>query len=201
MQLCATLTKEDLTTVIETITPLRVAVGRGRGVLLGRPTKVELVEGAGLRVRGDARFTWDVGAITLPVHVRAWQMLLVPRFAARATGHVLELEPRLEALDFKRVPMFLDGRISGALKDALENQRAKLGWDFAKHLSVARAFPPSITPETCMSLGPTHGNVTITSTEVRLTFTFAMRIDREAASFGAPADLDVAPPSSHVAAR
>jgi hypothetical protein len=146
MQLCATLTKDDLSSIIEQITPLRVAIRPRRVITLGRPTKLDFVAGAGLRVRGDARFTWDVGGLTIPVTLRAWQVLLVPSFVARDGGHVLAFEPTLEVLELTNVPMFLDGTIKQAVKEGLAAHKSKLTWKFEEQLSLVRPLPAKISP-------------------------------------------------------
>jgi hypothetical protein len=203
MQLCAILTKDDLASAIEQITPLRVAIRPRRVITLGRPSKVELVPGAGLRVRGDARFTWDVGGITIPVTLRAWQILLVPSFVARNRGHVLAFDPVLENLDFKRVPMFLDGRIAEAINDGLAAQKNKLSWDFERTLTLVRGLPDKVSPAGEMTLAPTGGTVTVTATDVRLTLDFGFRVQRDAPPASLRAELlDSPPPSNgHAAAR
>jgi hypothetical protein len=202
MQLCAILTKDDLASVIEQITPLRVTVRPRRVITLGRPCKVELVAGAGLRVRGDARFTWDVGGLTIPVTLRSWQIMLVPSFAARNGGHVLAFDPVLEDLDFKRVPMFLDGRIAEAINDGLAANKHKLSWDFEKTLSLVRPLPDKISPAGEMTLAPTGGNVTVTATDLRLTLEFGFRVRRDAVPASLREIAMEAPPSSrHAAAR
>ena len=202
MQLCATLTKDDVSSIIEEITPLRVAVRPRRVITLGRPTKIELVAGAGLRVRGDARFTWDVGGLTIPVTLRAWQVLLVPSFVARDGGHVLAFEPTLEVLDFKNVPMFLDGTIKQALKEGLAAQKSKLTWKFEEQLSLVRPLPAKISPAGEVSLAPTGGTVTVTAAELQLKLEFAFRVRRDAPPASLRAyELEGAPSSRQVAAR
>ena len=186
MKLCAIITKDDLSSVIDQVTPLRVAIRPRRVIALGRPTNVELVAGRGLRIRGDARFTWDVGGITIPVTLRAWQVMLVPSFVARGSGHVLAFDPVLEDLDFKAVPMFLDGRIADAVKNGLEAQRGRLAWDFERHLSVTHALPSSVSPAGDVKLAPTGGNVTVTDTDIRLTLEFALSVRRDREVEAAP---------------
>lgn len=180
MQLCAILTRDDITSVVEQLTPLRVALRPKRVITLGRPAKVELVPGSGLRVRGEARFTWDAYGVTIPVTLRSWQVLLVPSFAPRAGRHVLAFDPVLEGLDFKNVPMFLDGRITEAINEGLAAQKNKLSWDFEKHLSLVRPLPTKLSPSGEVRLGPTGGTVTVTATEMRLTLDFALRLQRDA---------------------
>jgi hypothetical protein len=202
MQLCATLTKDDLTSIIEQITPLRVAIRPRRVITLGRPTKIELVAGAGLRVRGDARFTWDVGGLTIPVTLRAWQVLLVPSFVARDGGHVLAFDPKLEVLDFKNVPMFLDGGIKDAVKEGLAAQKSKLTWSFEEHLSLVRPLPAKISPAGEVHLAPTGGTITVTATDVQLKLEFGFRVRRDAPPASLRAyELEGAPSSRQAAAR
>ena len=201
MQLCAIVTKDDFASVIQQITPLRVAIGPRRVVTLGRPSKVELVAGKGLRVRGDARFSWEVGGIPIPVTLRTWQVLLVPSFAMLGGGRVLAFEPVLEALDFKRLPMFLDDRIGAAVADGLAAQTNKLAWPFERDLTLLRPLPEKISPVSELRLGPTGGHITVTSTEVRLTLDFALTIRRDAVPASLrSAEMD-APPSSRAAAH
>jgi hypothetical protein len=202
MQLCATLTKDDLSSIVEQITPLRVAIRPRRVITLGRPTKIELVAGVGLRVRGDARFTWDVGGLTIPVTLRAWQVLLVPSFVAKDGGHVLAFDPTLEAIDFKNVPMFLDGRIKDAVRDGLAAQKSKLTWDFEEHLSLVRPLPAKISPAGEITLAPTGGKVDVTSDAMKLTLEFAFRVRRDAAPASLRAiELEGAPRSRQASAR
>lgn len=205
MQLCAILTKDDVSSIIEQITPLRIALRPKRVISLGRPTDVALVAGAGLRVRGDARFTWDAYGITLPVTLRAWQILLVPSFAPRGGRHVLAFDPVLEELDFKNAPVFLDGRIAEAINEGIAAQRHKLSWDFERHLSWTRELPDRLTPAGEMKLAPTGGSVVVTSSDVRLTLDFAFRV-RRAAVPPSLRELELeleleSPPNGHVSAR
>jgi len=182
MQLCATLTRDDLVSIVEQLTPLRVAVRPKRVISLGRPTRIELVAGAGLRLRGDARFTWDAYGVTIPVTLRAWQILLVPSFVARrnGAGHVLAFEPKLEELDFKGVPMFLDERISEGVRNGLAAQKGKLAWDFENQLSLTKPLPVQLAPAGELTLAPNGGNITVTADDIRLTLEFALRVRRDA---------------------
>jgi|GEM_PF-814706 len=196
MQLCAVLTRDDLVGLVEEITPLRVELGsRSRRVIfVGRPSRLELVAGAGLRIRGDARFTWDLAGMTIPVTLRAFQILLVPSIVVRRGHHVLAFDPVLEDLDFKRVPMFLDGRIAEAINDALLAQRSKLAWDFTKALGISHELPARLQPAARFELVPSGGNVVVTSDELRLDIAFEAHVLRRAAAEPVAAPRQPAPP-------
>ncbi|MBX3192556.1 MAG: hypothetical protein KF819_36565 [Labilithrix sp.] len=180
MRLSAVLTRDDLASLIESMTPLRIELKARprRYVLLGPPSLVELVPNAGLRVRGSARFTWNVAGVAVPVTLRAWQALLAPSVAVRDGAHVLVLEPALEALDFERLPAFVDQRIAQAINDGIAKQRERLMWNFTRTLSYAHALPEALSPTSRFELRPAGGTVIVTASEVRLTVDFRARVLR-----------------------
>jgi len=179
MRLCAILTLDDLVSAVDELTPLAVTLRRRGEIRLGRPSTVELVAGAGLRIRGDARFTWDAGGLAIPVSLRSWQVLLVPSLAARGHGHVLAFDPVLQSLDFKSVPMFLAARIRAAINDGLAAQKGRLAWDFEKRLSFVWPLPAAVVPGGELRLGPSGGQVTVSENDVRLTLDLQLHIRRE----------------------
>jgi hypothetical protein len=175
MQLRAILSKEDLVGLIDGLTPLDVEISRRprRSISLAKPSRIELVPGAGLRVQGDARISWEVAALPVAVTVRSWRVLLEPSIVVRDDGaQILLLDPVLEELDFKRVPGFLDERIIEALNEALAMQRSKLAWNFTKTLSIHKPLSPRLVPPRSVDLVPTRGEVEVSSTEVSLTMHF-----------------------------
>jgi hypothetical protein len=198
MQLTAILTKDDLASLIRTMTPMRVELkGRPQRIIaLGRPVLVELVEGAGLRVRGSARFTWNVAGVAIPVTLRVWQVLLVPSIALRDGSHVLALDPILEELDFERLPAFADQRIAAAINEGLAGQRRRLAWNFTRTLSYARTLPDRVSPVMRFELRPGGGTVTVTAEELRLTADFRARVLRPAEQ---PRPVEAPSPSRAVA--
>jgi hypothetical protein len=188
VQLSAVVTRDDLVALLDQVAPVRVSLGaRGsRNALLGRPHKVELVRGAGIRLGGDARMTWDVAGVALPVALRAWQVLLVPSVllhpatikGARRRTYVLVFDPVLEVLDFRRVPGFLDDRIADAINDVLGAQRNRLAWNFTKTLSARLALPSRYAPPGRFELAPVAGEVVVSDVELRFTVTFEAQVVR-----------------------
>jgi hypothetical protein len=126
-----------------------------------------------------------------------------PSFVAQRGGHVLAFDPKLEAIDFKNVPMFLDGRIRDAVRDGLAAQKSKLTWDFEDHLSIVRPLPDRISPAGEVKLALTGGKVDVTATELKLTLELGFRVRRDAPPASLRAiELDGAPTSSrHASAR
>ncbi|MBX3229140.1 MAG: hypothetical protein KIT84_02305 [Labilithrix sp.] len=181
MLLTAAVTKEEIGALVGALTPLAVAIDaqRGRSIALGRP-RLELVPDAGLRLRGDARVTWDVAGVAIPVTLEAWQLLLVPRVVTREPRRVLALEPVIERLDLKGVPAFVDGKIARAIGGAVAQHREKLVWNFAETLSRRLALPARIGGGT-FALSAVDGAVAVSAEDVKLTLRFEAAIARDTA--------------------
>jgi hypothetical protein len=180
MLLSAVVTKDELVSVIESFTPLRITIDerRGRGITLGRPKRLDLVAGQGLRIRGDANITWDVAGVPIPVTLQAWQMLLVPRIATRGRARVLAFEPVVEDLDLRLVPAFLDEKIADVIRSGVAQKRHKLAWDFTRTLSKRLPLPASIGPACLFEIAALDGGVVVTDTDLRLTVRLEARVER-----------------------
>ncbi len=201
MRLVAVIPKEDLVSLVEALTPMRLVIdGRqGRTVTLGRPNLIELVPERGLRIRGDARIMWGVAKMPISITVDEWQMLLVPRVVARKSGRVLELEPMVEQLDLKRVPGFIDDRIAGALRDGLDAQREKLAWHFARTLTKRLMLPLAVGPARHFEIAALDAKLSVSETEMRLAVSFEARIQKErvaATEADMPSSAVTRPPES-----
>lgn len=179
MLLTAAITKREIASLVEALTPLSVSLDerRGRSITLGRP-RLELVPNAGLRLRGDARLTWDVAGVAIPVTLQAWQVLLVPRFVTRESGRALAFEPAIEVLDLKRVPGFLDDKIARALGDAIAQNRGKLAWELGRALGKQLALPVRMGGGV-LGLTVADGAVAVTEVDVKLTLRFEAQVKLE----------------------
>jgi hypothetical protein len=180
MLLTAAVTKAEIAALIDALTPLRVIIDerRGRSITLGRP-RLELVREGGIRLRGDARLTWDVAGVAIPVTLQAWQLMLVPRIVTRESGRALAFEPVIEILDLKRVPGFLDDKIARAITDGLAQNRHRLTWEFARSLSKQFALPARIGGGT-FALSAVDGAVAVSEEDVMLTLRFEANVERRA---------------------
>lgn len=176
MLLTAVATKAELAALIDSFTPLRVSIDerRGRAVTLGRP-RLALVPGRGLRLRGDARVTWDVAGVAIPLTLQAWQLLVVPRVVPRDRGRVLAFEPIVEALELKRVPGFLDEKIARVVRDGLAQNRDRIAWNFTRALSHRWPLPARISPARAFDLRAVDGDVAIGEGELRVSVRFEAR--------------------------
>jgi hypothetical protein len=180
MELSVALSREELVAAVQELTPMRVELSRRprRVISFGRPSTIDLVAGAGLRIRGDARIEWELAGLAIPATLRAFQVLLVPSIVAREGAYVLAFDPVLEELDFRRIPGFFDERLVQAINEGLAAQRQKLAWNFSRTLSVDRALPAKIAPPARFRLAPASAEVCVTSEALRLRIAFQSGVTR-----------------------
>lgn len=176
MKLTLSIGKHEIERAAAELTPLKIDLGRKRSVSFGRPEIIELVPQTGLRVRGDAKMVWEVAGLTLPVTLRAWQMLLVPSIARRDGTLVLAFDPVLEELDFKRVPASFDERITDAVNEGVASQRGKLSWNLSRLLGSSTRLPARVSPGGAFDLVPVSARVDIAASELRVEVDLAAEV-------------------------
>jgi hypothetical protein len=178
MLLSAILTRDELSLVLESLTPLRVTIDaqRDRAVTFDRPA-LELVQGRGLRVRGEARVVWDVAGIVFPVTIQSWQLLLEPRVGIGGRPHVLTCHPTLEVLDLKLCPGLVEDRLAGAVENGISKAKGRLAWDFGRTLSRYLSLPTRVRPAKGLDLVVTGGACAVTETELSLRVELSARVD------------------------
>jgi hypothetical protein len=182
MILSAIITKDDLSALIASLMPLRIAIDerRGRSVTLSRPSLIELVPDQGLRLRGSAQIAWDALGVPIPVTLQTWQALLIPKIVVpHGSGRtrILAFEPIIEELDLKLVPGFLDDKIADAIQEGIEEHKHKLAWDFSRALSKRLPLPARMGPA-MFEIAATEGRVQVTDKELRLAVRFEARIEK-----------------------
>lgn len=184
MLLTADVPKAELVALVESLTPFRLALDqtRARSLTVGRP-KVTFVPGRGVRLTGNARVSWEVAGLTVPVNLQGWQILLVPKVVTRpstegSSVQVLALEPVIEELGLRRVPAFVDDKIAETLRDWIGRKERRLAWSFARTLSRRLSLPARITPSETFEIRATGGEVEVTAEALRFSVRFTAHIER-----------------------
>jgi len=177
VQLSAVVTKDDLALLVQQLTPIHIALGGSRSVAFGRPQRIDLIPGKGLRLRGDAKLSWDFAGLTLPVTLRVWQVLLEPTVVVGRDGaYSLRFEPEIEELDLRNVPAFLDGKIAAAINDGLASQKKKLSWAITRSLGVRLELPKRVSPKGRLEVFPSDVKLYISAEAIELTVRFQSRV-------------------------
>ncbi len=179
MILTARVTTAELRSLLESLTPLRVAIDetRGRWLTIGRP-QLTVVPGRGYRLRGDARLAWEALGITVPVTLDGLQVLLVPKVLARGAARLLAFEPVVEELGLRLVPGFLEDKITDAVRDWLAKSQERLAWTFSRTLSRRLGLSEKIHPRETFEIAAVAGQVTVSEEELRFAVRFEAKITR-----------------------
>lgn len=182
MQLCLTLTKDELSRVVQELLPFDIEISERprRRISLEHLQTLELVSGSGVRISGDASLTWEVAALPVTLTLRKWQVLLVPRVVFPDNGDkLLVFDPNLETLDFKHVPGFVDDRVADVVNEAISSQKSKLVWNFGKSLSLHKPLSDKLSPTPVFDLSPTGADVDVTDSVLSLSIRFAAKMIRQ----------------------
>jgi hypothetical protein len=184
MLISAIVNRDELALVLESLLPLRVVLDaeRDRSVIFEHAS-VELVRGQGIRLRGDARVSWDVAGVAIPIRVEAWQLLLEPRVGAVVAGktHLIALSPTLERFELRSCPSLVAGRIGEALERGLGRARDRLAWDFGKTLSRRFFLPARVDPARALDFAVTGGACAVTGDELAFRVELSARVPAEPA--------------------
>jgi hypothetical protein len=171
------LTAADIEPLLASLLPLQVRLpGEGERTLeVGPARSFALIPGVGLRVDTSARVQWEALGIGIPITLRAVTAVLSPRVDPADRSLVFDV--RLENADFAGVPGFADHVIAGRINDALS--RARLAWSFGKTLGRPLPLPATMTPTSRVELGPSGGQVTVSSDALSFAVDFAPTVARD----------------------
>src|SRR5580658_10570645 len=104
MRLQATLTRDDLHSLVDELMPVTIRLGQKGKLSLSDPSRIELVAGRGLRVSCHALGSWEVLGVGVPIALTSLEVLLEPSFAMRPEGDVLVFKLQIVSADIARVP-------------------------------------------------------------------------------------------------
>lgn len=186
----AIISKDDLVNVVQQLLPLKIHFdddpSTDRWLFLDKPTKIELVEGKGLRLACPAEIRWSIATIDVPFKLHTLEVLARPEVVSKPGGDVLAFRLELEEADFKGVPALLDHGITKAVNAALASQ--DFAWNFTKTLTNTVKMPKLLDPIDTLSIGVGWGKLRVDAealviaVSVNLTFNRADAEKRPAAS-------------------
>jgi hypothetical protein len=175
----AILTNHDCAEFIASITPLTIELdGPGRVLVVDPPTHVELVPTKGLRLAAAGHVSWSLGSLKLPVHVRVGSLLLTPTVETIYGRDALCFRVRVEHLDVKALPDFIDETLIHRINDTLARHDDMLVWRFAEALDRHVILPRRVESTDAVDIRVKWGELRITASALVL----AMSLDVHAAT-------------------
>ena len=187
MLLQATIGLDDLTDLIERLTPLEIQLGEPEGpertLVVERPSAVTLVPERGLRIVTVAKLRWSIAGVVVPVTVQTASILLVPEIGRREERDVLRFSLVLESADLRHVPAFIDAKIQDQVNAALLAEDARPTWEFLETLSFQIGLPARLRSATSASLKAHWGALNVSETAIVFTVSYDSSVEK-----GAPDD-------------
>ena len=191
MLLQATIGLDDLTDLIERLTPLEIHLGEPEGqertLVVERPSAVTLVPDRGLRIATVARLRWAIAGVVVPVTVQAASILLVPEIGRREERDVLRFSLVLESADLRHVPAFIDAKIQDQVNAALLAEDARPTWDFLDTLSFQIGLPARLRSAKSASLEAHWGALNVSETAIVFTVSYDSSVQKGAREDGTKA--------------
>jgi hypothetical protein len=186
MWLEAVLTRDDLSSIVDQFAPLEIRLGENGRLLLAGPTKVDLVEGAGISVECDATLNWSVLGIDVPVTMRGLKVLVRPVVETPVEGEVLAFTLQIDHAGVSSLSI-LDDRAAALVNEELERKNVGLRWNFPKTLTHSFSLPDALLSAEAISLTAQAGTVKVSDSALGLAVSFCTRVTRRAKGAASPA--------------
>ncbi len=178
----AILTPRDCTDFVGSITPLKVGLGGERMLVVEPPGHAELVPDKGLRLETAGSVLWTVAGVKVPVKIRIASLLLTPSIESRDGRDALVFRARVEKLDMKVLPDFVDDTVLHRINDALAKADEVLVWRFSKMFDRQLALPQRIESSSAIDVRSRWGQVRITESALVIAVSLDVRaVPRETA--------------------
>lgn len=171
MRLLALVPRAEVQLLLSELLPLKVLLGDDgddRTLLLRDAGEVSFVPGFGVRMACKADIRWSLLGLTVPVHLRALSVLLVPRIAEREGGAALVFQVSIEHADLAGVPAVVDAHLVERVNQALAERQVELAWNFTRTLSHTFELPALLESVRAFSLGVAGSGVEVHADELQL---------------------------------
>ena len=176
--LSALLDRDTLRSLLEQLTPLRVALDEqdpNRFFLIDRPDLLEFVAGTGVRIRTSARLQWTLAGMIIPLTVKSATFLLEPWLSPPPHLGRLNFRLQLEQMDLKNVPAMVDEQVALRANKFLGALGETLGWSFGETLSARLAMPAHLEPMEAFTLSAGAASVEVLTDALRLDVSLPMQ--------------------------
>jgi hypothetical protein len=186
MQLQATLTKDDLQTLVAQLSPLRVGLGQKGQLTLAQPSGLALVADRGLRVVCAAQVLWEVLGVSVPVSLKSLSVMVEPSVESRADTDFLVFKMQIESADIVMVPALIGDRLTELVNAELAEKRVELSWSFGKTLSHVFRLPAVLQSLVSIGLTVSSGSVRVTDDALVFCVSFVTAVGRRPQDAVAP---------------
>ncbi len=169
----AIVTEADCVDFVRSMTPLEVDLdGPNRRLVVSRPKRIELVPRKGLRLVTTGHVLWSIAGVHLPIKVRVASLMLMPTISKDKR---LSLQARVEKLDVKVLPDFIDHSILHHINELLAKYDDTLSWKFGEMFTHKFPLPKAVGSAEAIAVRTNWGKAKITADAIVLAVSFDVR--------------------------
>lgn len=179
MRLQATLTREDLQSLVSDLAPATIRLGQKGKLTLSDPSGLELVANCGVRFVCQAQGSWEVLGVSVPIALKALSIRLEPTVEKRPEGDALVFKLHIESAEIAMVPGVIGERIVEIVNGELREKHGELAWSFGKTLSHVFRLPASLANLASIGLVTTSGTLKITTEALVFSVAFDTHVGRK----------------------
>ena len=198
MRISAQVDEDALRRLLGEILPITLLLDddrwmEGRWVTIGRPQKVDLIAGEGLRLAASGELRWPIKTLPVTVRIASLQLLIRPLVVGVGPSTRVLFRPLIEHADFERLPDIVDRGIVAIVNRALEARSQHLAWHVADTLCQRFALPTTLVPLETASIDVVSAALTIDATSIELGVSLEMDVTRVGSAAASPVGGDQPP--------
>jgi hypothetical protein len=173
MKLTASVSTQELQTLVQSLIPLRADLRADsddtpRWLDIDELLEATMVPNQGLRLAASAAIRWPERALFDEFRAERVELLLLPRLTPSDDGVALALDLRFEALDVRWVPDFVGEVVVNAINKRLERADIEIEWDLSGTLTFGFDEPGEQTNIDRICFGFPEATLEITDDGLRL---------------------------------
>jgi hypothetical protein len=183
MDIKVRLDEETLRRMLEEILPITVLLDDDRGtdgryVTIGRAERLDLIPGEGVRLATSGELRWPFKIVPLTFALTGLQILVRPLVVGEGPSTRVLFRPRIERIDFHKLPDFVDRGILALVNRTLEARSQLLAWHVADSLCQRFPLPVTLVPLETASIDVVSAGLTIHEDGIELAVSLDMGIAR-----------------------
>jgi hypothetical protein len=183
MDIRARLDEETLRRMLGDILPITVLLDDDRGtdgryLTIGRAERLDLIPGEGVRLATSGELRWPFKVVPLTFALNGLQILVRPIVVGEGLSTRVLFRPRIEHIDFQKLPDFVDRGILALVNRTLEARSQLLSWHVADSLCQRFPLPVTMVPLEIASVDVVSASLTIDRAGIELAVSLDMGVTR-----------------------
>jgi len=183
MDIKARLDEKTLRQMLADILPITVLLEDDRGtdgryVTIRRAERLDLIPGEGVRLATSGELRWPFKVAPVTMTLNGLQVLVRPIVVGDGPSTRVLFRPRIEHIDFEKLPGFIDRGIVALVNRTLEARSQLLAWHVADSLCQRFPLPATLVPLETARVDVVSASLTIDEAGIELAVSLDMGVTR-----------------------